>query len=186
MNNELISEPNEEIKHWYLSLALGIIFILISIWVFFRPDTQYISLAIFFSIMLSINGVLEIVSFLQYRDLLNKWGLSFVIGILDLIVSITIISNNQISNADLFLTMGFVFLYRSIKLITWFTELKNYNAISWGWVFFGGIVGVVLSFLLISNQAFPPKTLLFFSSFAFLVLGISEVYFAFVLRKLKK
>ena len=112
MNNEIISESNLEAKHWYLSLTLGLIFILISIWIFCRPDTPYISLAIFFSIMLSITGVLEIISFLQYRDLLNKWGLSFVIGILDLIVSITIISNNQISDADLFLTMGFVFLYR--------------------------------------------------------------------------
>ena len=185
MNYEIISEPNEEIKRWYLSLALGFIFILISIWIFLRPDTPYVSLAIFFSIMLSITGVLEIISFLQYRDLLNKWGLSFVIGILDLIVSITIISNTQISNADLFLTMGFVFLYRSIKLITWSTELKNYKAISWGWVFFGAIVGIVLSFLLISNRAFPPETILFFTSFAFLVLGISEVYFALVLRKLK-
>jgi uncharacterized membrane protein HdeD (DUF308 family) len=129
--------------------------------------------------------VLEIVSSTQYKNLLKEWRLSVVIGVLDLLVSILVISKPQISIEALTLVMAFVFLYRSFKLIAWSTELKNYVAINCGWVIFGSIVSVILSFLLIWNRTFPQLTHIFFTSFALLLIGISEIYFAFVSRRLK-
>lgn len=185
MNNEYIIEENEIVKHWYLNLILGIILILVALWVFFYPEITYTSLAMIFSITLLFTGVLEIISSIQYKDLLNEWAFSFAVGILDLLVSIVVISQSPISTEELTLIFGTVFLYRSVKLIAWSTELKNYKAISWGWVFFSGIVGVLLSFLFIWNRTFPLLTHLFFTSFALLLIGISEIYFSFVLKKLK-
>ena len=185
MNNENLIKLNKVGKQWYLNLTLGIIFILVSLLIFVKPGITYTSLAITFSITLLFTGVLEIISSIQNRDTLNKWGLSFVVGILDLLVSISIliISQPQISSEALTLIMGYVFLYRSVKLITWSTELKNYTAVSLGWVFIGSIIGVTLSFLLIWNRTFPLSTLLFFTSFALLLIGISEIYFSHVLKR---
>ena len=181
-------EKNKSVKYWYFNLAVGIIFIVVSMLVFAKPGITYTSLAMVFSITLLFTGLLEIISSIQNRELLNEWGLSFIVGILDLLVSISIIiiSKPQILSEALTLIMGYVFLYRTIELITWSTVLKNYEARNLGWVLFGSIAGVILSFLLIWNRTFPPSTLIFFNSFAFLLIGIAEIYFSSVLRKLKQ
>ena len=188
MNIEKFIKQNKSVKHWYFNLALGIIFMVVSVLVFAKPDITYASLAMVFSITLLFTGILEIISSIQNRDFLNEWGFSFIVGIFDLLVSISIIiiSQPQISSEALTLIMGYVFLYRSVKLITWSTDLKNYTAINLGWILFGSILGVMLSFLLLWNRTFSPMTLLFFASFALLMIGISEIYFSFILSKLKR
>lgn len=191
MNSQIISKQNKSVKHWYLNLIMGSIYIIVSMWVFVKPEIAQISLAMVFSITLLFTGALEIIFSIQNRDLLAECGLYFPLGLLDIPVSIsiiiiTVISRPQVSTEALTLIMGYVFLYRTVKLITWSTELKNYGTRNLGWVFFGLIVGILVSFFLIWNQAFFPTTLLFFASFAILMIGISEIHFSFVLRKLKQ
>jgi len=178
MNSKKFSEQNKSVKHWYLNLILGIIYILVSVWVFAKPEITYVSLAMVFSITLLFTGALEIISSIQNRDFLDECGLYFTIGILDIRASIgiIIISQPQIPSEALTLIMGYVFIYRSVKLITWSTKLKNYEARNLGWVLFGSIAAIMLSFLLIWNRTFPQLTLLFFTSFALLMIGISEIY----------
>jgi uncharacterized membrane protein HdeD (DUF308 family) len=183
MNSEKFGEQNKFVKHWNLNLILGIIYILVSMWIFAKPEIIYISLAIIFIITLLFTGVLGIISSIQYKNLLHGWRWSLAVGSLNLLVVIKVILKPQISTEALILIMGFVFLYHSVNLITWSTELKNYEARNLGWVLFGSIAGVMLSFLLIWNRTFPKLTLLFFTSFALLLIGISEIYFSFVLRK---
>jgi uncharacterized membrane protein HdeD (DUF308 family) len=187
MNSEIFNEQIKSVRHWNLNLILGITFVIVSLLVFTNSEITYTSLAMVFSITLLFTGLLEIISSIQNRNLLNEWGLSFIVGLLDLLVSISImiISKPQISSEALTFMMGYVFLYRSIKLITWSTGLKNYEARNWGWVLFGSIAGVLLSFLLIWDRTFPLMTLLFFTSFALLMIGISEIYFSTLLMKLK-
>jgi uncharacterized membrane protein HdeD (DUF308 family) len=186
MNKENISEQNKTVKHWYLNLILGIILILVALWVFCNPEITYNSLATAFSITLLFTEALEIISSIQYKNLLNEWRLSIVIGVLDLLVGTIVISMPHIPIEALILVMAFVFLYRSVKLIAWSTELKNYVAISCGWVLFGSIVSVILSYLLIWNQPPSLSAIIFLTSFALLMIGISEIYFSFVLRRLKQ
>ncbi len=88
MNIEKFSEQNQYVNHWYLNLALGIIFILVSMLIFGKPEITYNSLAIVFAITLFFTGALEIISSILNRDLLNEWGLFFIVGILDLLVKI--------------------------------------------------------------------------------------------------
>ncbi len=186
MNNEYISEANKIVKHWYLNLILGIVLILVALWVFSNPEITYISLAKVFSITLLFTGALEIISSIQNRDFLNEWGFYFAVGILDLLVSISImiLSQPQISTEALILIMGYFFLYRTFKLIFWSTELNNYEARNWGWVLFGSILGVILAFLFLWNQTPSLSIITFFTSFALIMISISENYFAFVLRKI--
>jgi len=187
MRNVNISEGNKIVKHWYFNLIIGITLILVALWVFCNPEITYNSLAIVFSITLLFTGFLEIISSIKNRDFLNEWGFSFMVGILDLLVSISIIilSQPQISTEALILIMGYVFIYRSVKLIFWSTELNNYDARNLGWVIFSSIVVVILLFLLKWNLSISLSTIIFFTSFALLIIGISEIYFAFVLRKIK-
>jgi uncharacterized membrane protein HdeD (DUF308 family) len=186
MNNEYISEENKIVKPWYLNLISGIVLVLVALWVFFCPEVTYNSLIKVFSITFLFTGLMEIISSIQYKNLLKEWRLSVVIGIFDLLVSIIFFSKSQISIEALILVMAFVFLYRAVKLIAWSTELKNYIASSCGWVLFGSIAGVILSYLFIWNRTFPQLTHIFFTSFGVLLIGISEIYFSSVLRKINR
>jgi uncharacterized membrane protein HdeD (DUF308 family) len=187
MINENTDKENIIVKHLDLNLIIGFILILVSLWVFCNTDITYISLAKIFSITLLFTGVLEIMSSIQNKDFLTEWGFCFAMGILDLLVSISLIilSQYQISTELLTLIMGYFFLYRTFKLIFWSTELKNYTSISCGWVLFGIIVGVILTFLFVWNQPPSQSAFIFLTSFALLVIGISEVYISSVFRKLK-
>lgn len=186
MNSENISKENKNIKHWYLNLILGSTLILAALWVFCNPQITYNSLAKLFGIALFFTSALEIISSYQYRNLLNEWRLPLIIGILDLLVGIIIISQHELSTETLTLIMGFVFLYRSVKFIFWSTKLKKYESRNFGWVLFGGISGFMLSFILIWNWIFPTLTLLFFTSFALLLIGISELHFSLELKNYHK
>ncbi|NWG28272.1 MAG: DUF308 domain-containing protein [Ignavibacteriaceae bacterium] len=187
MINENIDKENIIVRHSNLNLMKGFILILVSLWVFCNTDITYISLAKIFSITLLFTGILEIMSSIQNKDFLTEWGFCFAMGILDILVSISVIilSQYQISTELLTLIMGYFFLYRTFKLIFWSTELKNYTAISCGWVLFGIIVGVILTFLLVWNQPPSLSAIIFFTSYALLVIGISEIYISSMFRKLK-
>jgi uncharacterized membrane protein HdeD (DUF308 family) len=189
MNNEEFSEQNKSVKHWYLNLILGSIYIIVSMWVFVKPEIAYNSLAMVFSIVLLFTGALEIIFSIQNTDFLDECGLYFPMGILDIPVSIsiiiiTVISQPQVSTEALTLIMGYVFLYRTVKLITWSTELKNYGTRNLGCILALSLASYY-HFLLYGIEILLNDTL-FFASFALLMIGISEIHFSLVLRKLKR
>jgi len=186
MNNEYISEENKIVKHWYFNLLVGITLILVALWVFSHAEITYTSLSIIFSLSFFFAGLAGIIFSIQYRDLLNEWGLLFAVGIIDLLASITVILQPNISTGALALIMGYVFLCSSVKIITWSKELEKYVALYLGWLLFGGVFGVIISSLFLWNGILPALSLLFFTSFALLIIGISEIYFSRVLRKLKR
>lgn len=188
MRNVNISEGNKTVNYWYLNLIQGIILILVALWVFCAPKLTFETLVLAVSIVLLFTGFLEIISSIQNRNYFNKWEFFFIVGIFDLLLSIslTTFSRPQISSEVLTLLMGYLFLYRSAKLITWSTVLNKYTAINCGWVLLGGIISVMLSFLLLCDQTFLPMTILFFYSFGFLMIGISEINFSLILRKLNQ
>lgn len=187
VNSKKFRGQYESANSWYLNLALGFILILASAWIFINPDVANNSFAIVFIITLFLTGVLEIISSIHYKKILNEWILSVSIGVFDLLVSLSLIiilsvSKPQISTEALTLIIGYVLLYRSAKLISWATELKKYEAICWGWV----IVGTILSFLIIWNKTFNRSSFLYFTEFGLLIIGISEIYFSYVLSVIKK
>ena len=187
VNSEKFRGQYESANSWYLNLAMGFILILASAWIFINPDVANNSFAIVFIITLFLTGALEIISSIHYKKILDEWILSVSIGVSDLLVSISIIiimtiSEPQVSTEALTLIIAYVFLYRSVKLISWATELNKYEAICWGWV----IVGTILSFLIIWNKTFTRSSFLFFTEFGLLIIGISEIYFSYVLSVIKK
>ena len=186
MNSQEFSQQNKSKRFWYLNLIPGILFVFASVWIFAGWETAYDSLVIVISAALLISGVLEIISSVQYRNFLKGWGLSLFTGILDIFIGIKLILNSGISTGGLILLLGIVFLYHSAKIITWSIELKKYEARNWSSVLLGGILGVILSFIYLCNRTFTLQSLLFFTGFALLMIGTSEIYFSSVFRKLER
>ncbi len=185
MENQNIKTVREIFRHWYLPLMLGIIFVFIGVLVFITPVNAYMALTMIFSITFVITGAIEITSSVLHRRDMNNWGWSLTTGILDLIVGLILVSHPLVSSMVLGLFVGFVILFRSFTAITWSIELRKYKVPYWGVLLGIGILGAIFSIILIWNPAFAGMTLVFLTGFAFVAVGIFQIYLSFVLAKIK-
>ena len=76
------------VKHWYIPLILGILFILCGIGVIISPQDSYLTLSILFSLSFLISGITESFFALQNTKTLNGWGWYLVSGLISLIMGI--------------------------------------------------------------------------------------------------
>lgn len=185
MYNDTFKSVKDAIKHWYLLLVLGIIFIVVGVWAMITPATTFLSLSILFSLTFFVTGVLEIIFSVSHRKRLNAWGWSLTAGILDSLIGLILILNPEISALTLSLFVGFVVLYRSIMDIAWSIELKKYRTSNWGWLLTTGILGAIFSFILLWNPLFAGLTVTIFTGIALITIGIFHIHFSIVLKRLK-
>jgi uncharacterized membrane protein HdeD (DUF308 family) len=185
MYNETFKSIKDTIKHWYLPLILGILFIIVGVWAIVTPVSTYLSLAILFSVTFFVAGFLEIIYSISYRKQLDGWGWSLASGILSLIIGVLLIIYPQVSIITLPLFVGFVVLFHSSMAIAWSIELKKYKVSNWGWLLFAGILGVIFSFILLMNPLIAGLTVAVFTGISFITIGIFHIHFSIELKKLK-
>ncbi|MCX2744152.1 DUF308 domain-containing protein [Mangrovivirga sp. M17] len=173
------------VKHWYLHLIIGMALLILGFMIISRPLEAYVTLAIYFSILFLFNGVLEIFYSITNKDTIDSWGWSLVMGILDFIVGLILVSNLAISLTVLAFVVGFGVLFRSLMAISWSLELKKYENSGWGWIMAFAILGLLFSFMLLWNPGIAQMTVVFWTAFAMFSIGIFEITFSFRLKKLK-
>ena len=82
--------------------------------------------------------------------------------------------------------VGFGLMFRSIHGMTSSFELKSYKAKGWWQLLILGILGFIFSIVMIFNPVVGGITIIYWTAGALLALGGFGIYYAFVLRKLKK
>ena len=126
------------VKHWYIHLILGILFILCGIGVIISPQVSYLTLSILFSLSFLVSGITESFFALQNTKNLNGWGWYLVSGLISLIMGIFLLMYPAPINV--YITIGSRF-YVAIPFVsaTWFclrrkrsrrTELGNLAIVS--------------------------------------------------------
>ncbi len=186
MQDEILKNVRNSIRHWYLPLILGIILIVVGIFVFRTPLESYITLALLFSVTFLVTGVIEIAYAISNRKFSDTWGWSLAGGIIDFLLGIVLVSNPQIPIAILPLFVGFAILFRSTLVIAWSIELSRQKIEGWGNLTALGILGLLFSFILLWNPLFAGLTIVFYTGLAFIMAGIFQIYLAFRLKKLNK
>lgn len=181
----LFKSLTRTIKHWYIPLILGIIFILCGIYVFTSPLATYTTLAILFSISFIVAGLLDIFFSLRNTKELKGWGWYLVLGILSLVIGIYLIINLSISIAILPIVVGFTIMFRSFQQLGFALELKTLGKIKWGNLAIASVLGIIFSFMLIANPLFSGISLVVLTGLAFVFVGIASIVLSFDLKKIK-
>ena len=119
------------------------------------------------------------------KEVLNNWGWFLVLGILTLIVGVLLFVNPAVSQATLLFYVGFLVLFRSISAVSHSFELKEYGFSDWGYLTVIGVVGIVFSFILLSNPILGGMTVVIWTGLALITSGFFSMYLAFKLKKLK-
>lgn len=173
------------VKHWYVPLIFGIIFLVCGIYIFTVPLETYVGLSILFSISFLVSGILEIFFSIQNNKSLEGWGWFLVDGLLSTVVGIYLIAYPGISMTVLPFIIGFTLLFRSFQLLGFAFDMKSIQLINWGNVALTSIIGILFSFLLISSPIFTGISLVTLTAVAFIFVGVSSILLSFDIKKMK-
>ena len=70
----LLHQISNSVKHWYLPLIIGVLFILFGIYIFTVPLETYLTLSIFFSASYIVSGLMDIFFSIGNNKTLKGWG----------------------------------------------------------------------------------------------------------------
>lgn len=186
MELSLLKSLKKTIKHWYIPLLVGIFFIIVSVVSFAWPESSLLALSLLFAISFLLGGFSEIVFSLANREQLDNWGWSLAFGIVTSIVGILLMLNPALSITTLAFYIGFVVLFRSISTIGFAMDIKKYGSKNWGALLGLGIIGTIVSFILIWNPIFAGLSVVILIALSFLFAGLFNIFLSFQLRKLHK
>lgn len=173
------------VKHWYLSMFVGILFIILGIYVFTVPLETYVTLSYIFSISFLVSGILDIYFSISNRNSLSGWGWQLALGIMTLFIGIYLLANPAISITTLPLYVGFVLMFHSIMGIGFAFDLKEIKSLKWGDLAILSILSLLVSFFLIAHPIFTGFSLVWLTAFSFIFFGISAIVLSFKIKKLK-
>lgn len=186
MNNQFINSIKKSVKHWYIPLIVGILFVALSIVVITSPENSLLGLSIFFALTFLFSGLSEIIFSITNRSQLDNWGWSLAFGIITFVVGISLASYPALSLTVLAFYVGFLILFRSIAAISFALDIKKYGSENWVGLLIFGILGAIVSFILIWNPVFAGMSVLVLIALSFLFAGLFSIFLAIQLRKIHK
>ncbi len=108
-----VNDTTDSVKHWYLYLIVGILFVVVGGYMLFVPQESYVALSLLFAIMFVVAGVATIVYSIANNDTLDGWGWVLTFGILSTLMGILMLVHPGLSMVTLAFLVGFVVLFQS-------------------------------------------------------------------------
>lgn len=174
------------VKHWYIPLLVGIFFVIVSVVAFTRPAGSLLAISLLFAWSFLFGGLSEIVFSVANKDRLDNWGWSMAFGIITFVVGILLMVNPALSMTALAFYIGFVILFRSIATIGFALDIKKYGSKNWSGLLILGIIGTIVSFILLWNPLFAGMSVVVLVALSFLFAGLFSILLALQLRTLHK
>lgn len=184
MANSFIASAVKAVKHWWLILIAGLIFIAAGIWVLATPLSAYLTLSTLFSVSFLVAGIFDVVFSVSNRKLMKGWGWNLVYGLVNLAIGMLLISNPVISIATLPMYVGITVLFRSLMAIGTSLDLSSYGLPGAGSLLLMSLLGVLFAFILLWDPNFAGLSLVIWTAMALLTAGSYSIYYSFQLKKL--
>jgi len=180
-----VTKIAHSIKNWWVFLIVGILFIIGAIQMFRNPGESFIGLTSFFSILIFISGILTIFYAFANKADIENWGLFLAGGALDILVGFILLKYPGITMVLFSVFVGFWLMFRGVYMVSGAFKMKKDGVDNWGWVLFFGILTVIFAFFAIINPLVGASYLVFTLAFAFLLLGIGNIFLSLQLKKVK-
>ena len=147
----LTAKAGRVIRHWWLLMLAGILCIAAGIAVFVFPMESYMTLSIVFGVLMVITGAAQLIIASTSGNYLAMKGYVIVGGILDLILGIFLCVYPAVTVVLLPIMLGIWMMYHSFMLIAFGGDLDTFKINGSGWVILGGVLLLILSFLVLVN-----------------------------------
>ena len=167
---------DRRLRHWWVFLLRGILFILVSIWMIASPLTSFVALGFFFGLIIFIAGLGELLHAFRDKTETNR-GWHMFLGVVDLILGLVLMGHVAASVAILRIVVGIWFLLRGFSLISFSRALGKSLILT-----ISGIIIVIFGLMIIFNAFFGSMTLITFIAVAFFITGTFNVWLGFRMK----
>ena len=149
----IFDELQQEVKNWWISLILGILYVIVAISLMFSPLSGYAVLSILFSVSMLFSGLLEISFAVSNRRRVSSWGWYLAGGIIDMILGFYLIAYPMLSMEVIPFIIAFWLMFRGFSSVGYAMDLKRYGTRDWGWYVAFGILAVICSLIILLQPA---------------------------------
>ena len=171
---------DRSLRHWWVFLTRGTLFILIGIYMIASPAVTFAALGVTFGLIIFLAGVSELFHVVRDRDSGTRaWHL--ILGIVDIILGIVLMGHITASVTIIRIFVGLWFFFKGISLIS-FSRIAGRS----GLITFGGILSVVFALLILFNPTFGDMTIILWIAIAFIVIGLFNVLFGIRMKPVLK
>ncbi|AJW62424.1 hypothetical protein VO54_00938 [Elizabethkingia miricola] len=183
MNDSFNTTIRGSLKDWYFPVIAGILSLIMGVFLFIIPQTNYAQYILFYGVAFIIAGLLRLIFSFQNRRIINGWGWYLIYGmlILDLGIYLTIYSGKSSV-----LIIGLTALLRSITMLGTAIDLKRYEHYHWGRIAIWSIAGIIFSALLILNPASAGIPINYATALYFISIGIAAILLSGEYRKVNQ
>ena len=115
----IFDELQQEVKNWWISLILGILYVIVAISLMFSPLSGYTVLSILFSVSMLFSGLLEISFAVSNRRRVSSWGWYLAGGIIDMILGFYLIAYPMLSMEVIPFIIAFWLMFRGFSSVGW-------------------------------------------------------------------
>lgn len=186
MQLSILNSIKNTIKHWYIPLLIGIVFVIAGFVTFSQPLTALVTLSLLFAVSFLFGGISEVIFSIANRNSMHNWGWSLVFGIVTTILGMLLITNPGLSVEVLILYVGFTILFRSFSSISFAVDLKRYGSKNWGGLLALGILGAIFAFILLLKPNVAGATIVWFVALSFFFSGTFQIILSFQLRRVHR
>ena len=124
--NEFLASTTVSGGWKFVHIALGVLFVLGSLWGFFRPIDTTFALASVLGFLLVLMGTMHVVGAVLSREMNPLWWLGLTVGILEILLAMWVSQQYYDARIALILIwVGFMALFRGISEIVMAFELHH-------------------------------------------------------------
>ena len=190
-----IDTINFGVKNWWVSLLLGLLYILIAICLMFTPLASYVALSVLFSVSMFVSGTLEILFAGNVNTALSTLSaaslLVFSLLYTPCVAAIASIKRElgqrwAMSMAVLPFIVAFWLMFRGFASTGYAMDLKRYGTRNWGWYMAFGVLAILCSIGIIWQPGLGALSLVYMIAYTLLIIGIFRVMLSFELKSLHK
>lgn len=182
----IFDELKQGVKNWWISLILGILYVVVALSLMFSPFSGYAALSVLFSISMLFSGLLEISFAVSNRKTVSSWGWYLTGGIIDLILGFYLIAYPLLSMEIIPFIIAFWLMFRGFSLFGYSMDLRRYGTKDWGWYIAFGILSIICSLIILWQPSVGAIYAVYMISFAFLIIGFFRIMLAFELKNLHR
>lgn len=167
---------SRDLRHWWVFVLRGVVFIILGIYVFASPVSAYLALAFMFGLVILLAGISELIHAYQDKGSANR-GWHLFVGLTDLVIGLILLNHLAASMDVLRVVIGVYFLFRGLSIFN-FRGFARRPV----WILIGAVIVLLFGIMVIANPVFGTATIVIWTGAAFIVTGILNILLGFRMK----
>lgn len=166
-----------------LSLITSIIFVIVGLFLFIKPDTTISLISYTFGAVLLLMGLINVYKYFSSNNKLNMFSFDLAYGVLLVIAGLFLIIDTSIFAKVINIILGIWIIVNSITKFQYGIVLKRVKNSDWGYTIFVSLLSFFWGVLLLVNPFESALTITQIIGIFIIVYAVLDIIDNFVIRK---